>query len=167
MVKKAAPGLGVDAAGGPAIDPTKNVLDRIDIEMRRQDDLREMADRHTQYIIELRALHYEELRDLEAKRIDAIRAVDVGAVNRAAEVAATQANVLAAQLQATAEASRVNLIQALEPIQKDIQDLRKAQYEIAGAKTQTGETRLNLVALVGVAGFIVGIVIALIPYLLR
>jgi hypothetical protein len=143
------PGPGVDAQGRAVIDPTQNVLDLVDAAIRRQDDLREVEAQHIREILNLRAEYDRELREAESNRIDAIRAVDVGAVNRAAEVAATQATVLAAQLSATAEAARTGLVAALEPIQKDIQDLRKAQYEIAGAKANVGETRLNLGALLG------------------
>jgi len=149
MANEIGPGPGVDAQGRPVIDPTQNVLDLVEAAIKRQDDLREKDAEHIREIIGIRAEYDEKLREAESDRIDAIRAVDVGAVNRAAEVAATQATVLAAQLQATAEAARTGLVAALEPIQKDIQDLRKAQYEIAGAKANVGETRLNLGAVLG------------------
>jgi hypothetical protein len=45
---------------------------------------------------------------------------------------------------AAASAATTALAGALEPIQKDIADLRKAQYEAQGVKTNVGETRLNL-----------------------
>lgn len=144
-------------------DPTKNVESLVEAAMQRQDDLREMEARHVREIIERDARHAREtnslrdqkdseLRQAETARIDAIRAVDVGAVNRAAEVAATQAGALAAQLIATAEASRVqvaaaasasvtSLAAALEPIQKDIRDLRDAQSRGQGGKEQVTETR--------------------------
>jgi hypothetical protein len=148
------PGPGVDAQGRAVIDPTQNVLDLVDAAIkrlddvadsafRRQDDLREVEAQHIREILNIRAEYDRELREAESNRIDAIRAVDVGAVNRAAEVAATQATVLAAQLSATAEAARTNLVASLEPVQKDIQDLRKAQYEIAGAKANVGEVRAD------------------------
>ena len=158
------PGPGVDAAGNPVIDPTQNVLDLVDAAIRRQDDLREVEAQHIREILNLRAEYDRELREAESNRIDAIRAVDVGAVNRAAEVAATQASVLAAQLSATADASRSGLVAALEPIQKDIQELRKAQYEIAGAKANVGETRQERqgitqgqALLVAAAGVLIGL----------
>jgi hypothetical protein len=152
-----------DAATGPgaAVDPTVNVLNLVREAIVRQDDLRDLEAAHQKYVAELRAAHAQELRAAETERINAIRAVDVGAVNRAAEVAATQAGALAAQLIATAEASRVqvaaaasasvtSLAAALEPIQKDIRDLRDAQSRGQGGKEQVvetrevrGETRLN------------------------
>ena len=144
-------------------DPTANVISLVDAAMKRQDDLRDMEagyvsrigqmrEDHATYVAEMRTRYESELRRAESARIDAIRAVDVGAVNRAAEVAATQAGALASQLIATAEASRVqvaaaaaasvtSLAAALEPIQKDIRDLRDAQSRGLGVKEQVTETR--------------------------
>jgi CHAT domain-containing protein len=149
------PGLGVDAAGDPVVDPTQNVLNLVTAAIQRQDDLREAAASHQREMAILRADYDEKLRRAETARIDAIRAVDVGAVNRAAEVSAQQATTLAAQVATSAETLRTQvaaaasaattaLAGALEPIQKDIADLRKAQYEAQGVKTNVGETRLNL-----------------------
>lgn len=156
------PGPAVDRTGQPVVDPTQNVLDLVNAAIRRQDDLREMQsahvtqlgqlrEDHARYITELRAQYGTELRQAETARIDAIRAVDVGAVNRAAEVSATQAATLATQVATSAEALRgqveaarqqtaTALAAALEPIQKDIQDLRRAQYEAQGQKTQVVES---------------------------
>jgi hypothetical protein len=85
-------------------------------------------------------------------------------------VQATQATALAKQVTDAAEANRAAvaaaaaasstaLAAALEPIQKDIQELRKAQYEAAGSKTQIVETQAkgaNIGLWVGlaVAGFV-------------
>jgi hypothetical protein len=146
--------------------------------MLRQDDLREMQAGYIEQIGKMRENHAQQMRQAarrseerldqkdqqlraaETARIDAIRAVDVGAVNRAAEVSATQAATLATQVATSAEALRgqveaarqqtaTALAAALEPIQKDIQDLRRAQYEAQGVKAQTGETRLNVGAILG------------------
>jgi hypothetical protein len=111
----------------------------------------EMREAHALYIAELRANYETKLRDAETARIDAIRAVDVGAVQRAAEVAATQASTLAAQVSTSAETLRtqvaaaagaqtIALNAALDPIQKRIDDLTRAQYEAQGQKTQVVET---------------------------
>lgn len=144
----------VDAEGHAVLDPTKNVMDLVSAAIRRQDDLRSVESRHSKEIMELHAMYTEKLRLAETNRIDAIRAVDVGAVNRAAEVSTQQATTLAAQVVISAEtlrtqvtaaatASTITLAAALEPIQKDIQDLRKAQYEAQGNKAQATDTRLN------------------------
>ena len=154
------PGPGVDAQGRPVVDPTRNVLDLVHAAIARQDDLRAAAEHHFQEITRLRAELTAELRSAESARIDAIRAVDVGAVQRAAEVSAIQATTLAtqvatsaetlrAQVAAAATAATVSLAAALVPIQEAIADLRRAQYEAQGVKAQTGETRLNVGAVLG------------------
>jgi hypothetical protein len=153
------PGPGVDARGVPVVDPTANVLAIVEAAVKRQDDLREAdanlnkeRDQHQQEMALLRARHSGELRRAETERINAIRAVDVGAVAAAAAVSATQATTLAAQVATSAEtlrnqvaatqtANTVALSAALDPIQKDIADLRRAQYEAQGQKTQVVETR--------------------------
>ena len=166
-------GLGVDAQGGPVVDPTQNVLDLVAAAIKRQDDLREAESRHVREIANLRAEYIAELRQAEARRIDAIRAVDVGAVQQAAQVSATQATTLAAQVatsaetlrtqvQAAATAATVALAAALEPIQKDIADLRRAQYEAQGVKTQNIDSRSFIIAAIGL--IFTSIIIALALY---
>jgi hypothetical protein len=146
------PGPGVDRYGVPVIDPTKNVLDLVGAAMERQDDLRTLEARHLRELADMRADYDARLREAETARIDAIRAVDVGAVNRAAELSAAQTQTLASQVTASAEALRTQvaatataastaLSAALDPIQKDIADLRRVQYEAQGQKTQVVEAR--------------------------
>jgi len=155
-------GRGVDARGNPAIDPTKNVLDTVEAAVDRLDDLREQAvrrlddlrqttDDHAREIRNLER-HYEAaLRKAETDRIDAIRLVDTGTVARTAETNAAAASALAAQLVATAEQNRTqvasaaaaavtSLAAALEPIQKDIRDLRDQQARGQGGKEQNVES---------------------------
>jgi hypothetical protein len=151
-VPPARPGIGVDWYGYPAIDPTKNVLDLVAAAIARQDDLRHLESRHLRELAELRATYDQRLREAETARINAIRSVDVGAVNRAAEVSADQAQTLASQVAVSAETLRTQVAAAasaastamsaaLGPIQKDIADLRRAQYEAQGQKTQVVEAR--------------------------
>jgi hypothetical protein len=156
-------------------DPTKNVESLVEAAMKRQDDLRGMESMHVRGLMSVRAAYEDRRRAQESARIDAIRQVDVGAVQRAAEVATTQAQALATQLLATAEASRVqvqaaataavtSLAAALEPIQKDIRDLRDAQSRGVGGKEQVvetrgdrNETRLNMGTLVAVGLLVVAV----------
>jgi hypothetical protein len=144
-------GPSTDRLNDPVIDPTKNVLDLVDAANRRQDDLRKSGSKHTREIIKLHQWYDEKLRAAETARINAIREVDVAAVQRAAEVAAAQASTLAnqvsvsaetlrGQVAAAAQAATVALAAALEPVQKDIADLRRVQYEGVGSKTQVIES---------------------------
>jgi len=185
------PGPGVDAHGNPVIDPTKNVMNLVEASVARLDDLRELDARHRieidrlvanhlAQIGQLRADYGEKLRIAETQRIDAIRAVDVGAVQRAAEVAAAQAGTLAnqvaqsaetlrTQVAAAAQASAVALAAALDPIQKSIDDLRRAQYEAQGQKTQVVEARganSTTIAILALMGTVIVILIAVAGLLL-
>jgi len=136
----------------PVIDPTANVLALVEAANRRQDDLRVAEAKHVREMVELRAQYDEKLRDKESERIDAIRLVDVGAVQRAAEVAAAQADALRNTVAATATAAQTALAAALDPIQKDIADLRRAQYEAQGQKTQVIEKRAGNAAVYAAIG---------------
>lgn len=165
--KSGSPGPATDVSGNPVLDPTANVLQLVDAAIKRQDDLREAESRHVREIAALRAEYAMELREGETARINAIRQVDVEAVQRAAEVQATQQTTLAntvataaeamrAQVAAAATAAATALAAALEPIQKDIQDLRKAQYEAAGQKTEVVDRRAGA----GSVGLWVGVGVA-------
>ena len=147
------PGPAVDREGRPAIDPTDNVRMLTEAAVERLDDLRaaeirynEAEVRHLREVMEVRAVHSRELRIIESERINAIRAVDVGAVQRAAEVAAAQADAIRNQLAVTATAAQTSLAAALDPIQKDIADLRRAQYEAQGKQGQVVESRQGVSA---------------------
>jgi hypothetical protein len=157
-------------------------MDLVAASIRRQDDLRDAALQHVAEMARLRSEYDDKLREAEAKRIDAIRAVDVGAVNRAAEVSATQAATLAAQVATSAETLRtqvaaaasaqtLSLAAALDPIQKAIDDLRRTQYQQAGERAQVVETRASgadsrganqyVVAIIGAFVGLVGIALAI------
>jgi cobalamin biosynthesis Mg chelatase CobN len=139
------PGIAVDAHGGGVIDPTENVLYVIRAESRYQDAMREMSQRLEEAKIdglnrvsEFRAAHVKEIASAEslrvneqarliqqyeerlglaeAKRIDAIRAVDVNAVAVASQRASDQASVLATQVSQTAEQLRTQVAQSAEAL---------------------------------------------------
>ena len=126
-----------------AIDPTANVLALVDAAVTRINDLQSAEFRRIDQVMKLSAEFNEKLSVAEAKRIDAIRAVDVTAVSVASERASAQAAVLATNLAATSEALRA-LIAAtaqagaaqLQQLQVQMTDrislLEKAQYEGKG-----------------------------------
>jgi hypothetical protein len=151
MAKNTPTGIAVDASGYPVKDPTANVLDLVRAAIERQDDLRKSESEHIRELLGVRAGYDEQLRTQESRRIDAIRQVDVSAVARAAEVSAAQAQTLATQQQASADALRNQveqariatadaLAQALAPITRSIEDLRAAQYQQQGEKSSKTET---------------------------
>jgi hypothetical protein len=154
----AAPGPGVDRLGQAVIDPTANVLQLVEAAIARQDDLCKAESRRLEDLLQLRAFYDAELRRAESARIDAIRSVDTASVTRAAEVAAAQAEALRNQVSSAAQAATIALSAALEPIQKDIADLRRVQYEQQGQKSavveqksSVSDARLLILGLLGAA----------------
>ena len=160
-------------------DPSPNVLDLVEASGQRQDDLRlesygrvQDSLRWMERLADLREKYADKLRQAETDRINAIRSVDVGAVGTAALTQETRATTLAAQVATTAEANRtqvaaaataqtIALAAALEPVQKDIAELRKVQYETAGGKLQTADARdiaSNRMLPVAIAIGVVGVV---------
>lgn len=140
----------IPEGGERTIDPTENVKALQEASNKRQDDLRQASDRlvsvqllYVEKIAQLRAEHQKEMTAAEAKRIDAIRAVDVNAVQVANEKQTAQAAVLANQVTQTAEALRTlvattaNTIaeqqrQASSQINERLTLLEQSKYEIGG-----------------------------------
>lgn len=134
----------------PTVDPTENVKDLVQEVVIRMDMLREsdrrLAESEMKCVkdqMELRAFYAEKLEIAEAKRIDAIRAVDVNAVAIANQRATDQAAVLAAQVAASADTLRVLVSQTaaankqqLDQITQQLSDristVERFQYEGKG-----------------------------------
>lgn len=125
------------------LDPTANVLALVASEAKRSDDLRMAESTRINEILKLRHSYSEKLSIAEAKRIDAIRAVDVGAVAIASERAAQQASVLATQVTQSAETLRSlvsttagqvasNLQTISTQLNERIAALERSQYEKTG-----------------------------------
>lgn len=113
---------------GAVKDPTINVQNLLQAAVTRQNDLRDAEIRriderhlietahlelriteeanHTAEVMALRSNYERQLAEAEAKRIDAIRVVDVNAVNVANERAVAQAGVLATQVSTSADTLR-------------------------------------------------------------
>jgi hypothetical protein len=108
-----APGLGVDAAGGPVVDPTENVIALTKAESARQDDLRKaerrfvMAHlRHVEKFARLRADHQSKQAKAESERIDSIRQTDLQATATTNATAQTAIQTLENRRQTDAETLR-------------------------------------------------------------
>jgi len=171
---------GTDAQGRIVGDPTLNVIALHEAGMQRQDDLRKSENRRIRErvhmearIAELRADHSREIRKAEAARLDAIRGVDQAAVTadrlatetRAATLAAQvvlSAEAVRTQVAATAQAQQENLTRALDPMLKDIGELRQVQYTTAGGKAETAEAKTETHARVSNVGMWIGLAIALV-----
>lgn len=149
MAEKRA-GIGVDASGGAVVDPTANVIALNEAGLKRQDDLRTAAERfmeaasaHLKEMAGLRAEYSKDIRELESRRLDAIRQVDVTAVKTEADRALAAIQTLAAQTATNAENLRNALTATAATIAKQTSDtvgqlieriaaLEKSSYEGAG-----------------------------------
>jgi len=138
-------GMGVDIRGNPVIDPTKNVLDLVNASITRINDLNTIRDRRIDdlekaeqnrvdaalaaevhridEVAQLREKYQLLLANAESHRLDAIRAVDVAAVQVANEKANAQAAVLAAQVQTTADTMRALVSSASDTAAKQVQQV--------------------------------------------
>jgi len=159
--------LGVDSSGNPVFDPSANVLSLVEAAVRRLDDvnqaeqkrndqLREAESRRVDEQLSLRAEYESKLQIAEAKRIDAIRAVDVNAVAVASQRASDQATVLAAQVAQSAEALRglvattaanaaASQAQMVNTLSSRLTALEQAQYEGKGKSTIADPALIALV----------------------
>lgn len=113
-------------------DPTSNVLMLVEAAVKRLDDLRIAEATRINEVMTLHQTYGEKLTQAEAKRIDAIRAVDVAAVATASERANQQATVLANQVTVSAETLRTLVATTADGVAKRIAALEQAQYENVG-----------------------------------
>ena len=143
-------GLGVDASGGPVVDPTANVIALNDASAIRQDDLREMFEKYVdmrfQYnekIAELHSSHQREMNEKEASRLDSIRHIDIQNAAATATQALTAIQTLATTTAANAENIRAQVTSTATTIatqhaamasrmEDRIAALERASYEGAG-----------------------------------
>ena len=137
-------------------DPTFNVRELVSLEVKRLNDLRAAETTRVNELLSLRADYTEKLVVAEAKRIDAIRAVDVNAVAIANERSAAQAIVLANQVSTSAETLRALVATTAATTGQQstlifnqlidrIASLEKAQYEGVGKGRVADPMMANLV----------------------
>ena len=126
-------------------------------ESKRIDELRLAESKRLDERLQLKTEYDERLLNAEAKRIDAIRAVDVNAVAVASERASDQATVLASQVAQSAEALRTlvqttaNTAQTAQQqlfggLSSRITTLEQAQYEGKGKQAYQDPVMAELVA---------------------
>jgi hypothetical protein len=139
MAAKGQTGVAVDAQGGPVVDPTANVLALVEAANKRQDDLRAASQRYNDSCIkyqhkmaELRAHHAREIRELDTKRLEATRAVDINAGQTEAKRSLDALQTLATQTQATASTIAASIAETVTGITARLAALEKSSYEGAG-----------------------------------
>lgn len=111
-------GAGIDFAGGPVFDPTANVLDLVEKETKRGDDLRSMEERLAsseirrleaeieaiRHIAKLQSRHTRERQQGESARLDSVRQVDIATFNNTISEIRSTLKDLATQTSTTATA---------------------------------------------------------------
>jgi hypothetical protein len=187
-------GIGVDARGGPVIDPTENVIALTDAANKRQDDLRQLNNERinaeirvlqAQFaglkdVINVTADHLKEIRRLETERVNAVRQVDVAAGNTAADRAQVAIQTLAASQAAAAETLRAMVTTTASTIATQtaenfsalgnrIAQLEKSSYEGAGKGTGAKNTVTYVVLAVGLVMSLItiGSVVVAIAFAIR
>lgn len=179
-------GIGVDATGGPVIDPTANVIALNEAANKRQDDLRKLSRElfdshvlHLKEIVELHARYSRELAIKESERLDSIRQVDVLAGNTAADRALVAIQTLATSQAAAAETLRsmvtttastiaAQTSETVAGLTNRIAQLEKSSYEGAGKGAGAKNTVTYaiiavglLVSLITIGGTVIAIAFAI------
>lgn len=136
-------GPSTDQDNQPVMDPTDNVMKLVEAANRRQDDLRNAESLRSREVADLRAEHAKEIREIESRRLDAIRQVDVAAAKTEADRALTAIQALATKAAIDAENIRTALNATAATIAKQTSDtvgeittriaaLEKSNYEGQG-----------------------------------
>ena len=146
-------GLGVDKAGGPVIDPTKNVLDLVEREIKRIDDMAKLRAQNSDAKvaaltekIKLFARHQRALDRAESERLNSIRQVDreevtkTAAANQAAITTlatstATLAETLRTQVAVTASAAESRQSASSQELTKRLSALELSASASMGKST--------------------------------
>jgi predicted secreted protein len=160
----------VDVRNGPVIDPTKNVLDALANAVGRLDDLRKASDAindlryvHMKELLaaeaaradneaKLRAEYADRLSMAEAKRIDAIRAVDVSAVQATSSKAQDQAVALQTQVNQSAEVLRNQVARSAEDLRALVSTTAAAALQSQQQQFTALSTRITTLEQAGAEG---------------
>jgi hypothetical protein len=134
-------GLGIDAAGGPVIDPTQNVLQLVDAAIGRQDDL----------------------RAAEAKYQDGMRAAETYRINRESELRQRYEERIARMLQTSVESTSALVSQQLVQIQSTFNErvskLEQFRWESGGKTSVIAALAVVAALLISACGIVVTIML--------
>lgn len=154
--------------GSGPIDPTKNVLDLVHAEVKRQDDLTGLNDKLTQSkidnlqeqikngeevtslkaqhnadMIKLRGETQELIDEKESKRLDAVRAVDQLAVKTESERSATAIQALAKSQEVAADTLRNAVIESAKTLATQNERANSAIIERIAALEKSSYTGIG------------------------
>ena len=144
-------------------DPTYNVRMLVEASMSHMEEMRQSEIKNLEKQMAIHFDSIDKIIEAEAKRMDAIRAVDTGSVAIASEKAAAQAAVLSSQFIASVETLRTlvesnntavaqQLAQVSTQLTNRITLLEKSQYENQG---RSGVSSPLLMIIAGLTGGVV------------
>lgn len=152
-----AEGVGVDAKGGPVVDPTQNVLSLVDVEKEHARELRAANVRYYDAIRKADNHHHDSMRAKDNQRsdeLDKVRAYYEARIDDMNTIAVkTTSDLIAVQLEksTTSLSSQVDRMGLV--IGERLSRLEQFRYESAGR----GLGRSELIAwVVAVGGFAIG-----------
>lgn len=168
MDDEKATGLGIDASGGPVIDPTANVISLVQANKEAADALRDMHDRliraeigrveetvkWLEKLSEVHQRHDREIHQAEQEKMAALRASDEAARITEANRSLEATKVVERTLSLTAEAQARRYEADMIENNKRLAVLEKASYEGAGKGTGAKNLWFIIAAVITVLGFI-------------
>jgi hypothetical protein len=139
------PGKGIDAQGGPVIDPTKNVLDLAKAESKYQDAMRDASERFMIGLRETDARFQNAMRDTESRIQNWMRDAQD---KRIAEIAAQRqfyetriADLLRTSGESTSALVSTQLVQIQNTFNERVAKLEQFRWE-SGGKTSVSDPAL-------------------------
>lgn len=162
------PGLAVDAAGNPVVDPTKNVLDLVAAAIARQDDLRAWLEKVVDAKIEGRSALSNERYQSVLREFESIerRRIENKSDTKSALDAALAAAKEAVKEQALASDKAISKSESavtdqIKAVVATVDDLKARTVVMETQKTTTvenrGESRSNIGMVVGIIGVAFGL----------
>lgn len=129
-------GSGVDAFGGPVVDPTKNVLDLVAAESKYQDGQRDALERYQDGMREAESRFQTAMRDTEARIQNWMRDAEI---RRTGDLASTQrfyetriADMLRTSVESTSTLVGNQLVSIQNTFNDRVARLEQFRYESSG-----------------------------------
>ena len=136
-------GIGIDASGGPTIDPTKNVLDLVNAQAKSQAKIDEMSmaarKAETDWIVK----HFEALLEADRRRLydlaeqkkeydKQISETQTGQMKTTSDLVSTQLDKVTSSLSDTINKTSDNITATLQTMDKRLSAVEQFRYETGG-----------------------------------
>jgi hypothetical protein len=145
-------GLGVDATGGPVVDPTENVKSLVLAEKEHHKEIRDLLATHDREIRTAEARYQDDMRAAESAKRDALAAmkaandallfsINADAVKTTSELISTQltkvTDSLSAQIGALTKSFGDQLNASINALSERLREQERFRYEQAGKTSVT------------------------------